>query len=240
MKAMVLCAGYGTRLGDLTREIPKPMLLVEGKPMLEHIIAHLRRQGFNQLAVNLHFRPEQIQDYFGDGARFGVQIKYSYEPQLLGTAGALKKMEPFFAGAPQFLVQYGDVVTNQELGPMLHLHREQRALGTLLVHRRTRSNSIIQLDCEQRVTGFQERPDASAWESGIEQWVNSGIGLFSPEILTMIPAGCVSDIPRDLFPRLVQTGRLFALPLTGYRCAVDSPIRLAELSTAARQGLLEG
>jgi len=86
MRAMVLSAGYGTRLGNLTREMPKPMLFLEGRPMLEHIICHLARQGFDQIAINLHFKPEIVQNYFGDGSKWCVKITYSYEPELLGTA----------------------------------------------------------------------------------------------------------------------------------------------------------
>ena len=74
MKAMVLCAGYGTRLGDLTREIPKPMLPLGDRPMLEYIVCHLKRHGFDQLAVNLHFMPEVIQEHFADGARWGLRL----------------------------------------------------------------------------------------------------------------------------------------------------------------------
>src|SRR5208282_4569601 len=150
MKAMVLCAGYGTRLGDLTREVPKPMLSVGDRPMLEHILCHLKRHGFDQVVVNLHFMPEVIQNHFAEGTRWGLQLTYSHEPQLLGTAGGTKKMEPFFSGDEPFLVQYGDIVTNQDFTAMLRFHRERGALATLLVHRRAVSNSAISIDAEGR------------------------------------------------------------------------------------------
>src|SRR5579871_899511 len=146
MKAMVLCAGFGTRLGDLTREIPKPMLDLHGRPMLEYILANLRQHGFGEIGLNLHFMPEAIRDHFGDGSQFGLEIEYSYEPQLLGTAGGTKKMERFFRGSEgtsePFLIHYGDVVTNQDFTAMLDFHRQRNALATLLVHERTRSNSV--------------------------------------------------------------------------------------------------
>jgi len=96
MRAMVLSAGYGTRMGDLTREMPKPMLLIEGRPILEYIICHLARQGFVQIAINLHFKPEIVQNYFRDGSKWRVNITYSYEPELLGTAGGVKKWLIFY------------------------------------------------------------------------------------------------------------------------------------------------
>src|SRR5262245_24815802 len=134
VKAMVLCAGYGTRLGALTRDIPKPMLPLAGYPMLAYIIAHLHTHGFDQLAVNLHFRPEIIRDYFGDGSAWKVSLVYSEEPRLLGTAGGLRKMASFFHNEEAFLVHYGDIITDQDFTAMLRFHRQKHALVTLLTH----------------------------------------------------------------------------------------------------------
>src|SRR2546423_8852800 len=96
MRAMVLCAGFGTRLGDLTRDLPKPMLLLEGHPLLAYLLSHLKAHGFDQIALNLHFMPETIRAYFGDGSRWQIPLSYSCEETLLGTAGGLKKMQLFF------------------------------------------------------------------------------------------------------------------------------------------------
>ena len=92
MKAMGLCAGYGTRLGDLTRDLPKPMLPLQGRPMLEYTLMNLRRHGFDEIAINLHFQGRLVQDHFGDGSGWQVKLVYSHEPELLGTAGGVKKM----------------------------------------------------------------------------------------------------------------------------------------------------
>src|SRR5690348_4339159 len=127
MKAMVLCAGYGTRLGEITREIPKPMLPLQGRPMLAWILAHLRAYGFTKVGINLHFKPEMIHDYFGNGAADGLEITYSHEPSLLGTAGGVKKMENFLRDGEPLLVQYGDVVTDQDFGALVKFHRERQA-----------------------------------------------------------------------------------------------------------------
>ena len=236
MRAMVLCAGYGTRLGDLTRDIPKPMLLLQERPILEYNILNLARHGFNQIAINLHFLPEMIRDYFGDGSCWKVTLSYSYEPELLGTAGGVKKMEHFLRQGDAFLVQYGDVLTDQDLTAMLHFHRERRSLATLLLHQRARSNSVVTLDEERRVIGFLERPTEEA-RCGVDAaWVNSGICLCDPEFLDAIPADIPCDLPRDIFPKLVDSGRLFGFPLSGYRCAIDSPQRLAEARSALEEG----
>lgn len=236
MKAMVLAAGFGTRLGQLTRDVPKPMLLLRGQPILSHIISHLKRHGFDEIAVNLHFMPDHIRNHFGTGAKWNVQLHYSIEPQLLGTAGGVKNIEKFLRSTEPFLVHYGDVITDQDFSAMLHFHRERRALATLLVHQRVRSNSVIVMDAEQRITTFLERP-SDAERSGTESsWVNSGICICAPELLDHIPAGAHADLPRDVFVKLTATGRLHGFPLSGYRCAIDSPERLAEAESALAQG----
>jgi NDP-sugar pyrophosphorylase family protein len=236
MKAMVLCAGYGTRLGDATRELPKPLLPLLGHPMLAYILAHLRRHGFGQVAINLHFKPELIPECFGDGSSRGLRLLYSHEPVLLGTAGAVKKMESFLRDQDAFLVQYGDVVTDQDLSAMMSFHQERKALVTLLLHQRAKSNSVVGLDDHGRITGFLERPDERARQGLESPWVNSGICICAPAFLDAIPVGVACDLPRDIFPKLAGGGRLFGFPLSGYRCAVDSPERLAEVRTALAEG----
>ena len=183
LKAMVLAAGLGTRLGSLTREIPKPMLRIGEHPMLALILAQLKRHGFDEVMINLHFRPELIRDYFQDGKHLGIRLAYSDEPQLLGTAGAIKKVAGWFGGVEPFLIQYGDVVTDQDLTLLLERHRSRNALCTLLVHRRNRSNSILCLDGEDRILRFLERP-TEAQRVGVDsEYVNSGLCMASPELL---------------------------------------------------------
>jgi len=110
MKALILAAGEGTRLRPLTLTRPKPMLPVNGEPLLAITIARLRNQGVGDIAINLHHHPETIMDYFGDGSRFGVRITYSHEPDLLGTAGAARKLADYLDET--FIIVYGDVLTN--------------------------------------------------------------------------------------------------------------------------------
>ena len=236
MKAMVLCAGYGTRLGDLTRTMPKPLLPLSERPLVDYIISHLANHRFDQVAVNLHFMPEKVREVLGDGSRWDVDIEYSVEPELFGTAGGVKKMERFLRDGDAFLVQYGDILTDQDLTAMLTFHRERQALATLLVHRRERSNSTVAMDGDQRIVGFWERPDEDTRRSVGSSWVNSAVCICDPSVLDMIPTGTASDLPRDIFPKLASSGRLFGFPLTGYRCAIDSPERYDEAQTAITEG----
>jgi NDP-sugar pyrophosphorylase family protein len=236
MKAMVLCAGFGTRLGDLTRELPKPMLPLNGQPLLAYLLGHLKSQGFHDVAINLHFLPHLIREHFGDGRRWNMNFSYSHEETLLGTAGGVKKMAGFFRDEPAFLVQYGDVLTDQDFTQLVKFHSEKNALATLLVHQRAKSNSVVSLDSSGRVIGFLERPTDDARRGVISPWVNSGICICSPEILAHIPPEKPCDLPRDVFAPLVGTGRLFGFPLSGFRCAIDSAERLAEARRAVVGG----
>ncbi len=225
MKAMLLAAGYGHRLGELTEGLPKPMLSVGGKPLLAHLLEYLVAHGFDEVAINLHYRPEAIVRRFGNGSAFGARICYSYEADLLGTAGAVKKLEPFFADVEQFLVVYGDLLIDQDLAPLLALHREREAAATLLVHRRPGSNSLVHLGPDQRILDFVERPSDEQRRAARDPWVNSGMQILSPRLLRHIPAGRPADLPRDLYAQVVKQERFFGLPLAGYRCAIDSPQR---------------
>lgn len=236
MRAMVLCAGYGTRLGDLTRGTPKSMLRLQSRLLLEHIICNLSRQGFDQIAINLYFMADRIRDHFGDGANWNTEITYSLESQLLGTAGGVKKMEGFLRQEEDFLVHYGDILTDQDFAPMVRFHREHRAIATLLVHQRVGSNSVVRMDDEGRIVGFLERPSDEVRQGLDSAWVNSGICVAGAQLLDTIPAEVACDLPRDVFPRIMATGRLFGFPASGYRCAIDSPERLAEARLAIADG----
>jgi NDP-sugar pyrophosphorylase family protein len=141
-------------------------------------------------------------------------------------------MDAFFRTAPFFLVHYGDIVHDQDLRAMVEFHRSHDAWVTLLVHRRARSNSVVKMDASGQVSGFWERPATSVPLDPGTAWVNSGVFVCDPRVLDLIPEGKPSDFPRDVFPGLVRQGRVFGFPLSGYRCAVDSPERLAEVRKA--------
>lgn len=241
MKALVLCAGFGTRLGDLTREIPKPMLPIGPHPLLAYLLGHLRSHGFLDIAINLHFQPHIIRNTFGDGSRWGLRLHYVEEPTLLGTAGALRNLTPFFANEPAFVVQYGDILTDHNLSHLVQSHRQHHqqhhALATLLVHPRPNSNSVLDLDPHGRITRFLERPSPETRASLHSHWVNSGLCVASPELLHHLPQSTPADLPRDTFVPLTPSGRLFASPLQGFRCAIDSPDRLHQARSAVAQNL---
>lgn len=238
MKALILAAGLGTRLGDLTRETPKPMLPVGGQPMLSYAIRHLANFGFTQIALNLHFQPEIIRSSIGDGSQFGVEITYSFEKDLLGTAGALIPLKSFFENEPDFLVLYGDIVTNQNIQHLLDFHRQKKAVASLLLHKRKNSNSVIELDEIGRITTFLERPSQTIQSSYSEAWVNSGVQILSPQIYEYLPDKVPADLPRDVYALHVKQLPIYGFPLDGYRCAVDSQERYTQVCHDLETGSL--
>jgi NDP-sugar pyrophosphorylase family protein len=236
VKAIVLCAGYGTRMGDLTRYIPKPMLPLQGQPLLAYTLRYLAAQGCADVAINLHYLPEQITTYFGDGSRFGVALHYSYEPCLLGTAGAVKNLEPWLGGEEDFVAMYGDILTDQNLPVLYEAHRRNGATATILLHQRSGSTSVVQIDESGRITGFIERPTAAQTAAMPTSWANSSVYVLNKRILGHIPTAQPADFGRDVFARMAPSERLQGVALTGYRCAIDSPARYREADAAIAEG----
>lgn len=228
-QAMILCAGFGTRLSELTKDIPKPMLKVGVKPILEHTINQLKKFGITKIVINLHYLPDQITSYFGNGENFGVEITYSYEDKPLGTSGAIKKVEKTLEKSKEFLVIYGDILTDLNYSDFINFHKsKEKALASIIVHERSKSNSIVEINDNNRVIKFIERPSEEQLQLKTQNWVNSGIYCFNKKVLELIPEG-FSDFPKDIFPKIMQLKALYASPLSGYRCAVDSVERYSML-----------
>ena len=236
MKAVVLCAGYGTRLGSLTRETPKPLLPLQGRPLLEYTLAHLHRCGVGQVGINLHFEAEQVRRALGDGGRFGLRIEYRHEPTLLGTAGGVRGFADWLGEEEPFLVLYGDILTDHDLGALARAHQDYGGVATLLLHQRPGSNSLVRREADGRISGFVERPTDAERQAHPFPWVNSGIHVLHPSVLRRLPAGEARDFPRHVFPSLVEEGSLFGHPLDGYRCAIDSPERYRQAEAAVVEG----
>jgi mannose-1-phosphate guanylyltransferase len=222
MKALVLAAGKGTRLGHLTAVSPKPMLPVAGQPLLEHHIDWLRDSGVTEIAVNLHYLPTVITDYFGDGTRHGVKLTYSYEPVLLGTAGAAKKLQEFFD--EPFVVVYGDVFTNVDLRRLIGAH-QQRSGGasilTMALYHVTNPTEcgLVALDEQGRIIRFVEKPPAHEVFSDL---ANAGLFVCDPQVLGFIPSATEFDFGRDLLPCLLrQRMPVYGLAIEPHEYVID-------------------
>lgn len=221
MKALVLAAGLGTRLGSLTHNVPKPMLPLGGKPLLERIIELLRQHGIVDIALNLHHKPDVILRHFGSGEAWGVRLRYSYEATLLGSAGTALRQLSWLYPDP-FLVYYGDVYSDIDLSELIDRHRGGSALATIAVHPvddPTRCG-IVEFDADGGVTRFVEKPAA---DQVFSHFANSGIYVMQAEVLRY-----VTDIPSDfgshVFPRLLEAGqRIQACPVKGTVIDIGMP-----------------
>jgi len=212
------------------------MLPIQGRPLLEYTLRYLAKQDIRQIVINLHFLPEKIRDHFGDGSGFGVEIAYSYEETLLGTAGGPKRVAHLLSQSTDFLLLYGDILIDQDLSAMIAFHRKKLASATLLLHQRHRSNSLVCVDASNRIVAFIERPTDRQRGENPFPWVNSGVYVLRSDILGRIPPGVPCDFPRDIFPGLVRSEPCYGFPLSGYRCAIDSPSRYEEAEAAVAEG----
>jgi NDP-sugar pyrophosphorylase family protein len=205
------------------------MLPIQGKPLLEHIILYLKNNGITEIGINLFTMSEQITDYFEDGKRLGVKIEYSKEDELQGTAGSLLPFSQWLSGE-DFLVIYGDILTNQELAPLIEMHHKKDAFATLLLHKRKYSNSCIVLDDERRITKFYERPGKNKLKELKHIFpegflVNSAVQVLSNKILNYINENNCFDLPRDVYCEVLDAEKIYGFELKGERIAIDSPER---------------
>jgi mannose-1-phosphate guanylyltransferase len=225
MKAMILAAGKGTRVRPITHTIPKPMIPILQKPVMEFLLELLRQHGFTEVMVNVSHLAEEIENYFRDGQRFGVEIAYSFEGRIeegeligeaLGSAGGLKKIQSFQRFFDEtFVVLCGDALIDLDLSEAVRRHRQKGALASMITKRVPRdqvsSYGVVVTDDEGRVLSFQEKPSV---EEAASDMINTGIYIFEPEVFDHIPAGEPFDIGADLFPLLVKAGAPFyALPM---------------------------
>jgi len=218
LKAMILAAGKGTRMQPLTHELPKPMIPMLGKPVMEYLVEALARHGFDQIMINVGHLANRIEDYFGNGQRWGVEIGYSFEGRIeqgevvaepVGSAGGLKRIQDY----SQFfddtlLVVCGDALIDLDLTAALRKHWQSGALASLVVSavpdHRLSDYGVVVCDHDGRVESFQEKPAAGEARSNL---VNTGIYLFEPAVLDLIPSNREFDIGSQLFPEILARGK---------------------------------
>ena len=225
MKAMILAAGKGTRVQPITHVIPKPMIPILQKPVMEFLLELLKEHGFTEVMVNVSHLAEEIENYFRDGQRFGVEIAYSFEGSIqdgeligdaLGSAGGLKKIQDFQTFFDDtFVVLCGDALIDLDLTEAVKRHRAKGALASLVTKTvpkdQVSSYGVVVSDDDGKIQAFQEKPNV---EEALSDTINTGIYLFEPEIFDHIPSGTSFDIGADLFPALVKQGAPFyALPM---------------------------
>lgn len=221
MKAMILAAGKGTRVRPLTYDLPKPMIPVLGKPVMAYLIEHLRKHGVTEIMVNVSHLHEKIEEYFGEGEQFGVQIGYSFEGYTkedgevvavpIGSAGGMKKIQEFGGFFDDTtIVLCGDALIDLDLKAALLEHRRKGAMASVITKEvpwdKVSSYGVVVTDKNGRITQFQEKPKQ---EEALSNFISTGIYIFEPEVIDLIPSGVEFDIGSQLFPLLAEKGMPF-------------------------------
>jgi NDP-sugar pyrophosphorylase family protein len=201
-----MAAGLGTRLYPLTGLTSKPMVPILNRPVMEHLLRLLRRHGVTEIAANLHYHPEKIRTYFGDGSSFGIELRYNLEEELLGTAGGASAFRDFLCQGT-FLVMSGDGLTDIDLSAFLAAHKAHGGIATMAV-KPVDDPSLygVVVHDQGRVTGFQEKPARHEARSNL---CNCGIYAFEPDVFEFVPPGQFVDWAKDVFPALLAGGRPF-------------------------------
>jgi mannose-1-phosphate guanylyltransferase/phosphomannomutase len=209
-KALILAAGEGTRLRPHTLHRPKPMLPITGRPILEHIIDWLKRYGISEIAINLSYLPEAVMEHFGDGADYGIELVYSLEDPMMGTAGAVRKLSGFVAESP-LVVVYGDVLTDLNLAELIAYHHEnvirdpKTAITMSLYHVPNPTEvGLVDVDSRGRIHRFVEKP---APEDVFTDLASAGILVMEPWVVDSIPDATFYDLGLHLFPDLLNAGK---------------------------------
>ena len=251
MKAIILAAGKGERLKEITSVTPKPMIKIMGKPVLEYNINWLNRYGIKDIYINLHHLPDVIKDYFKDGSKWGLNITYSYEPELIGTAGAVKKIvEEYWQLQVNnisssitykklddskkhnikstFLVIYGDNLFKYDLKKIIDFHNRKKGIATIVVYEKddVSQSGIVSLDNNDKILKFIEKPKS---EEIVSHLVNTGLYILESDVLNYIPSNKVVDFGKDVFPKMIQKGEnMFGVIVKDNLMAIDTPELLKE------------
>jgi mannose-1-phosphate guanylyltransferase/phosphomannomutase len=214
MIAIVMAGGFGTRMRPLTCNVPKPMLPIANRPVVEHGLRLLKRHGFDDIRMLLYYQPQVIREFFGDGTSLGLNLTYVTTETDLGTAGAVRFAQK---GLDEpVLVISGDVLTDFDLTRVLEFHRERGSKATLVLARVTNplAYGIVITEPDGRIVRFLEKP---SWGEVFSDTVNTGIYVLEPEALERVPAEREFDFSRDLFPALMECGvPLYGCIATGY------------------------
>jgi len=234
MRAMIMAAGVGSRLMPLTAEIPKPMVPVANRPLMENILEVLARHGITEIIANLHCHGYVIKEHFGDGSRFGVNLLYSEEEELLGTAGGVKRCQWFLDDT--FVVMSGDALTDVDLTELVEAHKRNGALATIALRpmEEVEHYGVVITGENGLIQSFQEKPKR---HEALSNLVNTGIYVFEPEIFDYIPEEQFYDFGRQVFPHLVRVkAPFYGHAIARYWCDVGD----IEAYRQAHRDVLEG
>lgn len=233
MKAVILAGGFGRRMGKVSSDIPKPMTEIMGKPVLQHQVEVLKKEGITEFVFVIGYLSEKIEEYFKNGSAFGVKIEYYREREPLGTAGALFRLNL----EEDFLLCNGDLIFDFSLKKMLSFHREKKALATLFSHPNSHpyDSTLIVAEKDGRVKGFisDNKPES------YQNLCNAGIQIISPALLQRYSFEGYADLDKDVIRPAMKTGRIYAYKSPEYVKDMGTPERLRAVTEDVLNGTVQ-
>jgi NDP-sugar pyrophosphorylase family protein len=218
--ALILCGGLESRVRPTTFSTPKPLLPIGYQPLLEYQIEYLKRYEFDRIILAIGFLQEQIVRYL-DEHKLGIRLGYSFEKEPLDTGGAIKNAQPMITS--DFLTLNGDVIfSGLDLDKLIYAHKKADALATVVLAKSSTPARFgaVELDAENRVVSFIEKPRKQAVG---ESWVNAGVYVVRPSVLSKIAKGRRASLELDVFPKLMREGTIFGYKHEGYWADVGTP-----------------
>lgn len=236
MQAVILAGGKGTRLNELTKNLPKPLVKVGGIPIIEHQLRLLKKHDIREVIVTTNFEYGKLQEFLKDGSQWGMKIKVIVEKMAMGTAGYFPELTSVLQ--EQFLILYGDVMMDLDLQRLIQFHEENEAEACLVVHPNDHpyDSDLVKTDAKNRVLAFLRKPHAD--DLIYQNLVNAGLYLFRRSLINEIPKQVASDFGRDIFPKLVQHRRVFAYRTSEYLKDMGTPKRLQQVETDLKAGVI--
>lgn len=230
MQAVIIAGGKGTRLRPLTYGCPKPMLPLFEHPFLAWMVGRCREAGITDILLNVHYQAQQVTDYFGNGDRFGVKIRYIEESTPLDTAGAIKLAEPYFTGA-SLIVFNADILTDLDLQAVIKFHKEHGAAATLTLTRVPDITpfGLVEITPEHQVKAFREKPTSEQAVEFLAQGINTinaGTYVLEPHLFAKYAAGEPLSFERVFFPNVLdQEHKMMGFIWDGYWMDVGNPAK---------------
>lgn len=238
MQVVILAGGKGRRMGSLTKDIPKPMISLAGKPILEYQIELVKRYDLDDIIILTGYMEDLIRDYFKDGKTWGLNIHYNSDPFPLGTAGAVKRIEQELT--EDFILFYGDTIMDIDLHSLVQFHQEKDSTATLVVHPNDHphDSDLLDIDKHNRVTAFYSKPyDQETYHRNL---ANAALYILTPEIFVYIEKDTFSDFGKDIFPRLVSADlHVYAYNTTEYIKDIGTIKRLKEVEEDYLSGKIQ-
>lgn len=224
MKAIINCGGKGTRLPEISKIMPKPMVEINDKPLLYWTIRNLKKYGITEICITVHYLSKKIVDYFGDGKKFGVHIIYSFEEQLLGTGGALVPIKNFLT--ENTLLVYGDVMTEINYEKLLSFHKKNHAIITTVVHKSSHpeDSDLVQFDKNNKLTKLLKKPHFTISN---KPYNLAAVYVLSPKVVSFLTHTLPFSFEHHLIPAVFKkNGHIFCYNTDELLMDIGTPARL--------------